>query len=77
MILPKYYWKENRSSSEIIPYQRSVARVVAFDDNATHSYWTEGLDEICPPPVFHSWELEFMSFRALKRTYALYAPVSE
>jgi hypothetical protein len=63
------------SSGEIIPYQRSVARLLVMIMPDT--YQREGSDKICPPSVFHSSELEFMSSRALKRTDALYAPAGE
>ena len=41
------------------------------------TYWIEESGTVCPPQVFHSWELEFMSSRVLKRTYALCAPAGE
>jgi hypothetical protein len=63
------------SPGEKIPYQRSVARLLVMI--VPDTYRREDSVTICPPPVFHSWELEFMSSRALKRTYALYAPAGE
>ena len=65
---------ESWSPSKNIPNQRSVARllvIIVVPDTYEDS------DTIYPPQVFHSWELEFMSSRALKRTYALYAPGGE
>jgi len=38
------------------------------------AYLREDSDSVCPPKVYHNWELEFMSSRTLKRTYALHAP---
>jgi hypothetical protein len=38
------------------------------------TYLREDSDSICPPEVYHNWELETMSSRTLKRTYALRAP---
>jgi hypothetical protein len=38
------------------------------------TYLREDSDSICPPEVYHNWELETMSSRTLKRTYALHAP---
>jgi len=63
------------SPSENIPYQRSVARLLVMI--VPETYRREDLDTICPPWVFHSSELEFMSSQTLKRTYALYAPTGE
>jgi hypothetical protein len=63
------------SPGENIPYQRSVARLLVMI--VPDAYRGEDLDTICPPLVLHSSELEFMSSRSLKRTYALYAPAGE
>ena len=63
------------SPSENIPYQRSVARLLVM--MVPDTYLREDSDTICPPQVYHSTELEFMSSRTLKRTYALYAPAGD
>ena len=60
---------------ENIPHQRTVAQLLVMI--VLDTYQREDLDTICPLQVFHSWELEFMSSRALKRTYALYPPAGE
>jgi len=66
---------QSQSPGENIPYKRSVARLLVMI--VPDTYRREDLDTICPPRVFHSSELEFMSSQSLKRTYALYAPTGE